>query len=295
MKIDNKLIITAGIGILILTIIFYYIFMVYKNNSQVDIPTIIKTKQIIKHKYKPQSYPKTPIIPKKLFQTWHSKDLPPKMQENIVNIQKQNPELEYFLFDDNDCVDFIGTHFDNDVLDAYNKLIPEAYKADLWRYCVMYIHGGVYLDIKYQCVDGFKFIDIMDREHFVLDIWPDQFKPGTHGIYNALIIAKPGNPIFLKCIKQIVIHTQNNYYGFNYLYPTGPGLLGELYFGNINNNIDMLDKFDLVHNNIDSMAYVIYKNQFILKEYPEYRTEQRANQKHKHYGELWKQRAIYNQ
>ena len=292
----NTEIILISIGMCILVLaISCFIFMVYKNNSQVDISTIIKTKQIVKHKYKPPSYPKTTIVPKKLFQTWHSKDLPEKMRENIINIQKQNPELEYFLFDDNDCVDFIGTHFDNDVLDAYNKLIPGAYKADLWRYCVMYIDGGVYLDIKYQCVDGFKFIDIMDREHFVLDIWPHQFKPGTHGIYNALIIAKPGNPLLLTAIKRIVHNTQTDYYGFSSLYPTGPGLLGELYFGNINNNTKMLDNFNLVHDYINGIGFIIYKNQIILQFYPEYRTEQRANQKHKHYGELWQQRAIYNQ
>jgi mannosyltransferase OCH1-like enzyme len=286
------MLITTIICILVL-IISCFIYIIYKKNSQTDIYTIITTKQIIKHKYQPPSSPKKTIIPKKLFQTWHSKDLPTKMQETVETLKKQNPELEYFLFDDNDCIDYIQEHFETNVVDAYNKLIPGAYKADLWRYCVMYIEGGVYLDIKYQCVDGFKFIDIMDREHFVLDT-PYYWKPEIQGIYNAFIIAKPGNPLLLSAIKRIVHNTQTDYYGFSSLYPTGPRLLGELYFGNINNNTKMLYSLDLVHNNIDSMAYVIYKNQFILKEYSEYRKEQRAKQKQKHYGELWNERAIYN-
>ena len=273
---------------ILVLVISCFIFMVYKNNSQKDISTIIKSKQIIKQKYKPPSYPKMPIIPKKLFQTWHSKDLPEKMQENIINIQKQNPELEYFLFDDNECIDFIKTYFDSDVVDAFNKLIPGAYKADLWRYCVMYIHGGVYLDIQYKCVDGFKFIDIMDREHFVLDRF-EFWKPDTYGIYNALIIAKPGNPIFLDCIKQIVKNTQTNFYGFNALYPTGPGLLGEVYFGNINDNISLFERFDLV-NITDN---ILYKNQIILKPYPEYYSKEQKAKSKKHYGELWHQHNIY--
>jgi mannosyltransferase OCH1-like enzyme len=280
------------IFILVATIICYYIFIVLYKAPEVCIPTIINSKQIIKQKYKPSSSPKPPIIPKKIFQTWHSKDLPPKMQENIVNIQKQNPELEYFLFDDNDCADFIKTHFGTEVVDAYNKLIPGAYKADLWRYCVIYIYGGVYLDIKYKCLDGFKFIDIMDREHFVLER-PGFWKPGTHGIYNALIIAKPGNPVFLDCIKQIVSNTQTDCYGFNRLYPTGPGLLGELYFGNINDNIKMFDNFEMVYNTFHGQDVVIYKNQIILQSYPEYRIEQRDKQKQRHYNELWNERAIY--
>jgi len=290
-----KIIITIGFCILVLvTSYFIYITLDLEKDSEVYIENQIKSKREVNSIYKPPSSPKTPIIPKKLFQTWHSKDLPPKMQENIVNIQKQNPELEYFLFDDNDCVNFIKTHFDTDVVDAYNKLIPGAYKADLWRYCIMYIHGGVYLDIKYQCMDGFKFIDIMDREHFVLDTNPDYWKPGTHGIYNALIIAKPGNPLLLTAIQNIVRNTQTNYYGFNSLYPTGPGLLGELYFGNIYENMSMLNDFDLVHDNINGIGFIIYKNQIILKFYPECRKEQRVKQKNKHYGYLWYDRAIYN-
>jgi hypothetical protein len=157
----------------------------------------------------------------------------------------------------------------------------------------MYIHGGVYLDIKYQCVDGFKFVDIMDREHFVLER-PYFWKPGTYGIYNALIIAKPGNPLLLDAIVNIVRNTQINFYGFNPLYPTGPGLLGELYFGNIDDNISMIDKFDLVFNMIGGEDVIIYKNQIILQSYPEYRREQRKTQQNKHYTQLWHQRSIYN-
>ena len=29
---------------------------------------------------------------------------------------------------------------------AYDCLLPPAYRADLWRYCALYAHGGHYLD-----------------------------------------------------------------------------------------------------------------------------------------------------
>jgi hypothetical protein len=104
----------------------------------------------------------------------------------------------------------------------------------------------------------------MDREHFVLER-PYYWKPGTYGIYNALIIAKPGNPLLFECIQNIVRNTQTNYYGYNPLYPTGPGLLGELYFGNINDNVSMIDNFDIVFNMINGADVIIYKNQIILQ------------------------------
>ena len=41
-------------------------------------------------------------------------------------------------------------HFkDTDTLEAYNAINPSvgAAKADLWRYCVLYVHGGIYIDL----------------------------------------------------------------------------------------------------------------------------------------------------
>jgi hypothetical protein len=289
---QKETIIYIGISIVVLVITCFIIIMLYEKDPEVDLHNNIKAKQLVKNPYNPPSSPNQLVVPRKLFQTWYSKDLPPKMKENSDMIRKNNPELEYFLYDDKDCEEFIKTHFSDEVVKAYNTLVPGAYKADLWRYCVMYIQGGVYIDIKYQCVDGFKFVDIMDREHFVLER-PYYWKPGTYGIYNALIVAKPGNPLLFECIQNIVRNTQINYYGYNPLYPTGPGLLGELYFGNINDNVSMIDNFDIVFNMINGADVIIYKNQIILQSYPEYRKEQRAKQKNRHYTQLWHQRAIY--
>jgi mannosyltransferase OCH1-like enzyme len=33
------------------------------------------------------------------------------------------------------------------VVATYDKLIPNAYKADIFRYSVVYINGGCYIDI----------------------------------------------------------------------------------------------------------------------------------------------------
>ena len=84
-----------------------------------------------------------PIIPLKIFQTWYTKDLPQAMKERVENLKTIHPRFEHFLFDDNDCRQFIQDHFNTDILNAYDKLIPGAYKADLWRCCVLYIHGGI--------------------------------------------------------------------------------------------------------------------------------------------------------
>jgi mannosyltransferase OCH1-like enzyme len=222
-------------------------------------------------------------IPLDIYQTWATKELPQKMRERVKLLKIQNPRFNHYLFDDNDCREFIKTHFKPDVLDAYDKLIPGAYKADLWRLCVLFINGGIYLDIKLCCINGFKLIELTEQEHFVKD------RP-TNSIYNALMACKKGNILLFKCIRQIVENVKNNFYGESPLSPTGPKMMGSVI---VNNNLAA--NIDMVH--YDGGGYVIYKNRFVIStEYPEYDNERKLqNNKNntKRYDKLWENKTIY--
>ena len=233
-----------------------------------------------------------PIIPTVCYTTWHTKDLPPNMDENYTTLKEQNPEMTFELFDEQDCRNFITHLFDKDVVDAYDSLAPSSYKSDLWRYCILYTNGGIYMDIKYGTVNGFRLYDLCDKEYFVLDhkhFWEEN----QHGIYTALIVSQPRNKILRQCINEITQNTEKQFYGRNALYPTGPGLLGKVYFnGNINDNFHLLHDIDLFHH--ETTNGILYKNKQILDVYPGYREEQSLYQNNLHYSNLWKQNAIYN-
>ena len=228
-------------------------------------------------------------IPLNLFQTWYTKDLPPAMKESVELLKSHNPEFDYQLFDDADCREFIAANFDYCVVDAFDRLVPGAYKADLWRYCVLYVRGGVYLDIKYQCVNGFKLIELTDKEYFVRDRpgFIREKKNGC-GIYNAFMVCYPGNEILLKCIYQIVKNVKNNYYGGSCLYPTGPGLVCNFFSDNEMDSIGL--NFDVIKL-VDSIFYG--KTRMILQSYPEYRREQKLTQVNLDYKNLWQKKNIY--
>ena len=78
-----------------------------------------------------------------------------------------NPEFNHYLYDDKMCREFIKQNFSDDVLYVFDKLKPGAYKADLWRYCILYINGGIYIDIKFKCNE--KLINFLDQEYYVKD------------------------------------------------------------------------------------------------------------------------------
>ena len=100
-------------------------------------------------------------IPRRVFQTWHTHDLPPRMRGCVDRLRQQHTGWEFTLYDDQECRDFLVAHFEPDVVAAYDRLIPGAFRADLWRYCVLWVYGGVYLDIKYECVGDFRLDDLV--------------------------------------------------------------------------------------------------------------------------------------
>jgi mannosyltransferase OCH1-like enzyme len=222
------------------------------------------------------------VIPTNIFQTWHSKNLPPLMSKSVQKIISLNPRFKYYIYDDNDCREFIKNYFKPDVLNAYNSLIPGAYRADLWRYCILFIYGGIYLDIKYKPLNGFKFINLTESEHFTKDI-------NNIDIYNALMVCSPHNQILYKAIRQIVDNVNNKFYGNNALEPTGPALLSKF----ISSNDRLVDlKHDELNGDYDNK--IIYFNDIpILKSYDGHINESKIHSKKKHYSVLWNERNIY--
>ena len=223
------------------------------------------------------------IIPANIFQTWHTKKLPPMMFKAVNLLKMNNPGFKHFLFDDNECCEFIKKHFSTDVLNAYNSLIPGAYKADLWRYCILYKYGGIYLDIKYTTVNGFKLINFLEQEHWPLDI-------NKKNIYNALLVCKPGNEILLKAINQIVDNVKNKYYGPSYLSPTGPELLSRFFTDDEKKTFIIYH--ELIGNN-DSDKIIKFKKYPVLRCYTGYFKERDIYSKNVHYHVLWSKRKIY--
>jgi len=223
--------------------------------------------------YIPSKKHYSPVIPLTIYQTWYTKTLPPHMQKVVDQLKLQNPEFNYELYDDNDCREFIRLHFAPDVLHAYDTMIPGAYKADLWRYCILYKNGGIYMDIKLSCINGFKLIELCESEHYVLDRDIRTIFTTPTPIYNALMVCKKNNPFLLEAIHKIVKNVKNRYYGFNALYPTGPGMLSELIQelktkdNNPNLNTDMYHYY--------SSLFIVYRERFVISVlYPDYKKEQ---------------------
>lgn len=90
----------------------------------------------------------TQLIPKKIYRTWKTDQLPPIYQKAWEYTEKHNPEYEQVLYTDAMGSAFMSEFMGGFAKYAYEMLVPGAARADLLRYCIMYENGGVYLDGK---------------------------------------------------------------------------------------------------------------------------------------------------
>ena len=126
----------------------------------------------------------------------------------------QRPEIEKFLVQ----------YFDRGVLDLFRGLAPYAYKSDLARYCLLYVHGGWYVDLTLKMLTSVYVANHIDMIVFADRGCMSMCQPWA--IQNGLLYSKPGNPIFLRVIERIAAYRSQQYYGISPLSPTGPNCFG---------------------------------------------------------------------
>lgn len=187
------------------------------------------------------------LIPKKIYQSWKTKKLPEKMAKIVQKTKDINPEYEYELWDDNDCRQFLLDNFGQNYANAFDVLIPGAFKCDFWRYAVLYVNGGVYMDIDMTPAVPFReilrhddeFVSIVDRKFI--------FKPKSD-IYQAFIACRPKHPIMLTALELAFYNIAGRKHElFDTLGITGPVVVGIA--------MNLYWKKDKTHDNIDPGEY----------------------------------------
>lgn len=168
-----------------------------------------------------------------------------------------NPQATHEWYDDTDATMFMAQQ-PLDIYTAYQELIPGAYKADLFRLCVLYDKGGVYVDCHAVPVASIQ--SILERGgalEAAQSFWP----PEGHGpcvggheprarvrsspvdgtasprhffisakqlgrtqgsIHNGFLIVSPQHPLVKLCITAIVNNVRNRDYKQGPLEITGP-------------------------------------------------------------------------
>ena len=137
----------------------------------------------------------TTVIPKRIFQTYS--DISRIPSEIYKNIKQFAPEYQHDILDNKAAETVLHSYFQPSVLHTFLHLHHGAHKADLLRYALLYIHGGIYLDIKTELINPVSQLFNQPCLYTVLS------KNGDH-VYQGIIASPPRNPFFMDLINHMV-------------------------------------------------------------------------------------------
>jgi mannosyltransferase OCH1-like enzyme len=195
----------------------------------------------------PPLYSRDPnrLVPRIIHQTYFeelTQEKYPNMSRLINSFKSSG--WEYRFYTDEDAQNFLSTHFPAEVRQAYDTLRPGAFKADLFRYCALLIHGGLYVDVDIM-LESFLDNSIPANVGFLTPM--DEPGVGVNRrfcVWNGLIASAPGHPFLAKAIETVVNQVRNRFtsvdvdarfcpsqemsilHSFDMLFTAGPCLLG---------------------------------------------------------------------
>ncbi|MDE8347057.1 MAG: glycosyltransferase [Acidocella sp.] len=170
--------------------------------------------------------PERSPIPKMIYQTCRSvRDLPSEVLENIETIKRMNPDWGYELYENNNFDTFIAETYGPNILAFLHRINPlyGVAKADLFRYLLLYVRGGVYLDIKSTTTRPLN-ESLLTEDRYILSYWQNQPGERFEGFGRIIegrhvddrelqqwhIIAAPGHR-FLRGVIETVLSNIYNY------------------------------------------------------------------------------------
>lgn len=195
-------------------------------------------------------------VPNIIHRTWYSKSLHKKMYDlAYYSWLKLNPTYKMIWNDDNDCEISMKEYGLKEYL-AWKRIIPTAYKADLWRAIVLYKYGGVYVDsyaVAVKSIDDIILKSNMQNEKNIFISVLDAEGFGS-GIHNGLIICTPKHPLLLQYINDMLDNIKIGKED-TIMALTGPICLSRSINRYLNRDINIKHKLGL--NNVNGIKYYL--------------------------------------
>ncbi|KAE8155101.1 nucleotide-diphospho-sugar transferase [Aspergillus avenaceus] len=163
-------------------------------------------------------------IPRKIWQSWKVDPLEFEERDLLVarSWTSKNPGHRYEVLTDQNDLYYVETHFGPegfnrpDIVDTYRSLAAPIIKADLLRYLIMYVDGGVWADIDVEALRPLdRFIpDRYDERDIdmVIGVEIDEPEFNSHPILGQksqsfcqwTFMAKPRLPVMMRLVEHIL-------------------------------------------------------------------------------------------
>jgi len=144
-------------------------------------------------------------VPRTIYTSWISRDMPPGMKSNLDKWRNMNEDDHSFVFfDDGEQRAWMERNC-TDYSPAWRDMELPVARADLFRYCLLFMNGGIWADV--------DLVPIRPLRDFVppnadLVVVHDGGMAGEddHFLYNAFLAAAPGHPVLKRAMDIVAEH-----------------------------------------------------------------------------------------
>jgi hypothetical protein len=157
-----------------------------------------------------------------LFQTHETPLQDWSVYQATAQTVNMNPDYTYRFFTAGERRAFLVAQFGakSDQVRAYDTVVNGAIKADIFRICILYVYGGIYMDCKSATVHPFHTFIPPDTD-FAMFIESYGSRLG-----NGFIVSTPKNALLTCLMKEALRRTLNKEHGESPLDVTGPEMFG---------------------------------------------------------------------
>lgn len=190
------------------------------------------------------------MIPKIIHRMWLDKNIdnntivPKKYNKYIESFNKYNPEFKVEFWNR----DKINKLFDEYPIikkyqDVWENLPHHIQKCDMARYFIMYLFGGIYIDLDFICYKNLS--PLLNRELLLVMEPPEHseiFEKGKK-LYNGFIGSIPGHKFWLEWLDFICESVKGS---DDVMQTTGPSNFGRFWENSNYQHIPLVDTCDII-------------------------------------------------
>lgn len=165
------------------------------------------------------------MIPRTIHQTAKTADVPQEWRVFQQMVRDLHPSWDYKLWTDKDNLALVSRAVPQ-WLPLYQALPRNIMRADMIRYIILSLEGGLYLDLDYEM---FRPFDLMDRDL----VLPMESDPGHDVVLgNCILASAPAHPFWqhvLAEMEESFANLGHTVLEEDVIWLTGPGLLTRTY------------------------------------------------------------------
>lgn len=143
-------------------------------------------------------------LPRTIYLTYKDAQLIP--DSVVKNIADLNPDWRIQLFGDLECIAYLETHWPVEHVKHFKSIPDGPIRADFWRACIMYTHGGCYLDADTVLrVPLDSLLSPAADVHTAGSVVPERLHDRKRHQWNpAIIIARPRTRIMARTVGRLL-------------------------------------------------------------------------------------------